>query len=137
MYIEKDSRTRRIKKITLKKGCMYKLKQYAFETTYIIVCPSKDTILNYDRYDSYHSIPAMFKVDGYGKRRRLHPYSYYKRNQRNNLVKSGWCFNITIVQRTFNTVKPLSPFECSKVGALLREKGFVFNRKTNVLLKLT
>ena len=116
---------------------MYKLKQFVYDTSYIIVCPSKDTTLNFNTYAQYAYIPSLFKIDGYGKRRKLYTYSYHKIFGEVKLKKCGLACNIAIVRWNFGTIKQLSPFECSKVGALLREKGFVFNRKTNVLVKLT
>ena len=117
---------------------MYKLKQFVYDTSYIVICPSKDTILNFDSYYSeYHSIPSMFRIEGYGKKKRIAAYSFYRRNQFNNLEKSGWVCNVTIARSSFNTVKQLSPFECSKIGVMLREKGYVYNKKTSKLITLT
>lgn len=118
---------------------MYKLKQFVYDTSYIIVCPSKDTTLNFNAYAQYAYIPSLFKIDGYGKRRKLHTYLYHKilKNGEVKLEKCGLACNIAIVSWNFKTIKQLSPFECSKIGALLRENNCIFNKKTSKLVTLT
>ena len=117
-------------KITLNKGQFYKLKQYEYDTGYVVICPSKDFKLKEHCY--YDAIPSLFKVTGYGKRKKLHPYSTY-RIEKGKLIKCGWVVDVTIYRRT---IKPLSIKDCIQLNILLRENGFVFNKKVNKLIRL-
>ena len=120
-------------KITLNKGQFYKLKQYEYDTGYVVICPSKDFTLKEHRY--YDAIPSLFKVTGYGKRKKLHPYSTY-RIEKGKLIKCGWVVDVTIFRWNYNTIKPLSIKDCTQLNILLRENGFVFNKKVNKLIRL-
>jgi hypothetical protein len=120
-------------KITLNKGQFYKLKQYEYDTGYVVICPSKDFTLKEHCY--YDAIPSLFKVTGYGKRKKLHPYSY-NRHEKGKLIKCGWVCNVTIYTRNYKTIKPLSIKDCTQLNILLRENGFVFNKKVNKLIRL-
>ena len=87
-------------KITLNKGQFYKLKQYEYDTEYVVICPSRDFTLK--EYGNYDAIPSLFKVTGYGKRKKLHPYSTY-RIEKGKLIKFGWVFDVTIYRWNYNT----------------------------------
>jgi hypothetical protein len=120
-------------KITLNKGQFYKLKQYEYDTRYVVICPSKDFTFKEDCY--YEAIPSLFKVTGYGKRKKLHPYSTY-RIEKGKLIKCGWVVDVTIFRWNYKTIKPLSIKDCTQLNILLRENGFVFNKKVNKLIRL-
>jgi len=120
-------------KITLNKGQFYKLKQYKNDREYVIICPSKKVILKEDY--CYYYIPSLFIVTGYGKRKKLHPYSYNK-HEKSKLVKCGWVCNVTIYRGNYNTIKPLTIKDCTQLNLLLRERNFVFNKKIIKLIKL-
>ena len=120
-------------RITLQKGQFYKLKQYQYDTGYVVICPSKNfTLKGHCHYDA---IPSLFKVTGYGKRKKLHPYLTY-RIEKGKLIKCGWVFNVTIYRWNYKTIKPLSIKDCIQLNILLRENGFVFNKKVNKLIRL-
>jgi hypothetical protein len=110
-------------KITLNKGQFYKLKQYRGDRMYVIICPLKKTTLDVNRYSSY--IPTLFKVTGYGKRKKLYAYSFSK-----------YPINTIIDNVNYNTVKPLTIKECMQLNIFLREEKYVFNKKTDKLIKL-
>lgn len=120
-------------KIKLNKGQFYKLKQYEYDTGYIIICPSKDFTLKENYY--YELIPSLFKVTGYGKRKKLHPYIEYS-IEKDKLIKCGWTSNVPIYKCMYKTIKPLSIKDCIQLNILLRENGFVFNKKVNKLIRL-
>lgn len=120
-------------KIKLNKGQFYKLKQYEYDTGYIVICPSKDFTLKEHHY--YDAIPSLFKVTGYGKRKILHPYSTY-RIEKGKLIKCGLAYNVLIYRCNYKTIKPLSIKDCTQLNILLRENGFVFNKKVNKLIRL-
>lgn len=122
-------------KITLNKGQFYKLKQYEYDREYVVICPSKDFTLNESCYYNYYAIPSLFKVTGYGKRKKLHPYSIY-RIEKGKLIKHGKAFGVTIYRWNYRTIKPLSIKDCTQLNILLRENGFVFNKKVNKLIRL-
>ena len=119
-------------RIILNKGQFYKLKQYEYDTRYIVICPSKNFTLKEDCY--YDAIPSLFKVTGYGKRKKLHPY--IEHSIEGKLIKCGWFSNVTICRCNYNTIKPLSIQDCTQLNILLRENGFVFNKKANKLIRL-
>lgn len=119
-------------KITLNKGQFYKLKQYEYDTGYVVICPSNDFTLK--EHCFYDTIPSLFKVTGYGKRKKLHPYSIY--SEKGELIKSGWLSNVAIDRCNYKTIKPLSIKDCIQLNILLRENGFVFNKKVNKLIRL-
>lgn len=119
--------------ITLNKGQFYKLKQYEYDTEYVVICPSKNFTLK--EYCHYDAIPSLFKVTGYGKRKKLHPYLTY-RIEKGKLIKCGWVFDVTIYRWNYKTIKPLSIKDCTQLNILLRENGFVFNKKVNKLIRL-
>ena len=119
--------------ITLQKGQFYKLKQYEYDTGYVVICPSKNfTLKGHCHYDA---IPSLFKVTGYGKRKKLYPYLTY-RIEKDKLIKCGWVFDVTIYRWNYKTIKPLSIKDCMQLNILLRENGFVFNKKVNKLIRL-
>ena len=120
-------------KITLQKGQFYKLKQYEHDTVYVIVCVSRKTVLETNCLYDY--IPSLFKVTGYGKRKKLYPYLTY-RIEKDKLIKCGWADNVEIFRWNYNTIKPLSIKDCTQLNILLRENGFVFNKKVNKLIRL-
>ena len=119
-------------KIKLNKGQFYKLKQYEYDTGYIVICPSKNFTLKEHHY--YDAIPSLFKVTGYGKRKKLHPYSIY--GEKGEVIKCGWLCSVTISRCNYKTIKPLSVKDCIQLNILLRENGFVFNKKVNKLIRL-
>lgn len=110
--------------IILNKGQFYKLKQYREDSMYIIVCPSKTTTLDENSYFNY--IHSLFKVTGYGKRKKL--YTYYS--------FSKIPITITIDRFCFDTIKPLTIKDCIQVNILLRQEKYIFNKKRNKLIKL-
>ena len=120
-------------KITLNNGQFYKLKQYKNDRGYVIICPSKKVILKENCYYDY--VPSLFIVTGYGKRKKLHPYSY-NRHEKDKLVKCGWVCNVSVWRWNYNTIKPLSIKDCTQLNILLRENGFVYNKKINKLIKI-
>jgi hypothetical protein len=120
-------------KITLNKGQFYKLKQHVYDTGYVVICPSRNFTLK--EYCDYDAIPSLFKVTGYGKRKKLHPYSTY-RIEKGKLIKYGWVFNVIIYRQNYRTIKPLSIKDCIQLNILLRENSFVFNKKVNKLIQL-
>ena len=119
-------------KIILNKGQFYKLKQYRYDTGYVVICPSRDFTLKENYY--YDAIPSLFKVTGYGKRKKLHPYIEY--SIEGKLIKCGWLSSVTIYRCNYKTIKPLSVKDCIQLNILLRENGFVFNKKVNKLVRL-
>ncbi len=120
-------------KIILNKGQFYKLKQYRGDSMYVVICPSKNFTLKEDCY--YEVIPSLFKVTGYGKRKKLYPYLTY-RIEKDKLIKCGWAANVEIFRWNYNTIKPLSIKDCTQLNILLRENGFVFNKKVDKLIRL-
>lgn len=119
--------------IILNKGQFYKLKQYGYDTGYVVICPSKDFTLK--EYCDYDAIPSLFKVTGYGKRKKLLPYLTY-RIEKGKLIKCGWVVYVTIYRWNYKTIKPLSIKDCIQLNIILRENGFVFNKKTFKLIHL-
>lgn len=117
--------------ITLQKGQLYKLKPYK---EYIIVCPSKNVTLKL--YTNYECIPSLFTVTGCGKRRKLHPYSTYRKNEKGKLEKCGWVGNIYVESRNYRTIRTLTLKESIAINVLLRQENYVYNKKTDKLIKL-
>lgn len=120
-------------KITLKKGQLYKMKQYRDDTEYAILCPSKNVTLKNNCYYDY--IPVLFKIIGYGKRRKLYAYSYYKQ-EKDKLKKHGFIPSTSIYRFNYNTIKPLTMRDCTRINIIFRENNYAFNKKLGKLIKL-
>ena len=119
--------------IILNKGQFYKLKQYECDTVYVIVCVSRKTVLETNCLYDY--IPSLFAVSGYGRHRKLHIY-LLNRYEKGKLVKRGIEGNTTVCRCNYKTIRPLTLKESIAINVLLRQKNYVYNKKTDKLIKL-
>lgn len=105
---------------TLKKGCLYKVKENPrWDDAYTIFCPklTKNVVAE----DYYRSIQFLFAIYGNGKAATI-------------CIQEKGIRAVRVIHGSY--VKKLTTRDYIKVSRLLKKKGYVFDKKTKKLINL-
>lgn len=108
-------------KIYLKKGCFYKVREFYYERSYVIICPNEDKeVGNISIWDFGKYLGCIFYIRGVGKK----SYLSYKRE--------AYVPHI----RINNCIRPISKKDYIKIQAVLKKNNLLYNKKAQELIEI-
>lgn len=124
--------------VTLKKGTLYRVKQWYGDNTYITICPSRNIKLNKTSYEYTRKIPCIFMIYGKGKNKKLGAFKYYTINDKGKSNVYGHINNVHI-ENCYNilgNIKIIHIKQYLNTSTILKQNGYKYNHKTYRLIKI-